>query len=331
LLYNPFYDDEGKRKSGLGYDKFVFLPLCILSINARVKLLTPVAKAAGLIRGARGRIIRFLYSNNANYGPAHPGASFEEAVTSTHQLQVPVVLVQFDAADYTGKSCLDDPDKENIPRVVPIYPTKCTIEVNGFKYEREMLPIECCMADTVHSLQGTTVEEAVIVPPGGRNDDFTRGLLYVALSRVKTLQGLYLIIHHINAKMFTKWRKQIDQIEKELIRLRKLPKWSGSQLSLEHDVDDSFDFDDDDDDDDQQTLPPLASSSSSSSSSASSSSSSTPSSSSLPSTYERRHESGGAYVVSNKNDNNSPILLAENSTNNKRSRKQPPRVCKKKA
>jgi hypothetical protein len=97
LLYNPFYDDEGKRKSGLGYDKFVFLPLCILSINARVKLLTPVAKAAGLIRGARGRIIRFLYSNNANYGPAHPGASFEEAVTSTHQLQVPVVLVQFDA------------------------------------------------------------------------------------------------------------------------------------------------------------------------------------------------------------------------------------------
>ena len=105
----------------------------------------------------------------------------------------------------------------------------------------------------VHSLQGTTVEEAVIVPPGGRNDDFTRGLLYVALIRVKTLQGLYLIIHHINAKMFTKWRKQINQIEKELIRLRKLPEWSGSQLSLEHDVGDSFDFDDDDDDDDQQT------------------------------------------------------------------------------
>ena len=47
LLYNLFKDNQSKHKSGLGYDNFVFLPLCVLSTNARVKLLTPAAKAAG--------------------------------------------------------------------------------------------------------------------------------------------------------------------------------------------------------------------------------------------------------------------------------------------
>ena len=194
-------------------------------IGCRVAVTQHMYREIGLIKGARGTVIRAAY-NSEGPGPIKPGASLEEAVTSQIQLQIPLVLVQLDEADYKGGSCLS-----YMPRVVPIYAEKTRFTLNGVDYEREMLPLKLSLADTIHSPQGASVQEHVFVPPYGTHDDFTRGLTYVALSRAKMLSGLYLVEHNMTTQMFTKWAHQIEPINAEYTRLRALPHWSHTLAS----------------------------------------------------------------------------------------------------
>ena len=160
-------------------------------------------------------------SDSRTYGPIYSGVGFEDAVASQQQLQIPLVLVQFDEGDYNGESCLDD-----VPRVVPIYAEKHRFTFNGVEYEREMLPLKLPLADAVHSAQGTSADGHVVAPPYGQHGDFTRGLTYVALSRIRMLSGLYLLEQKMTTPMFTKWARQIEPINAEYTRLRALPHWS---------------------------------------------------------------------------------------------------------
>lgn len=56
--------------------------------------------------------------------------------------------------------------------------------------ERRMLPLILSWSVTVHKLQGTTLERAVI-DLGKKN--FPKGQIYVALSRVKSLEGMVFV------------------------------------------------------------------------------------------------------------------------------------------
>jgi hypothetical protein len=213
-------DANGKRKSKAAVERGARPPIVTLAVSSRVRLLDKLAFNLGLIPGATGMVVGFVYSSDPSYGPPLPGANITTAITSSEQPQLPIVLVQFDSKYYTGESC-----HPTLARVVPIYPKTSTVKYNGQAYVREQLPLERANASTVHQAQGTTAEEHVMCPPGAPNADFTRALFYVALSRCETLANLHLILYKATSKMFTKHSKQVAEIEAEYERLRKLPKW----------------------------------------------------------------------------------------------------------
>ena len=64
-----------------------------------------------------------------------------------------------------------------------------------------------------------------MIPPGGSYANFARSLLYVALSRCKSLAGLFLIMYKMTAEMFTKFKSHIAPIDEEYVRLRALAPW----------------------------------------------------------------------------------------------------------
>lgn len=114
--------------------------------------------------------------------------------------------------------------KENLPGVgVRIEP--CTIDFDASrgqgKVERRMLPFILCWGVTVHKLQGTTLDRAV-VDLGSRI--FAKGQAYVALSRVKTLNGLA-ISALVPKKLLDRPHDQNSL--NELLRLRSLSAANG--------------------------------------------------------------------------------------------------------
>ena len=75
------------------------------AIGCRIAVTKHMHREIGLIKGARGIVIRASY-NSEGAGPIKPGASFQVAVGSQIPLQIPLVLVELDRADYKGGSCL---------------------------------------------------------------------------------------------------------------------------------------------------------------------------------------------------------------------------------
>ena len=71
--------------------------------------------------------------------------------------------------------------------VAPIFPATTRFECNSVNCSRIQFPLIIAYAITVHKVQGLTLSRIVLNITG---KDFALGLCYVAISRVKTFDGL---------------------------------------------------------------------------------------------------------------------------------------------
>ena len=103
---------------------------------------------------------------------------------------------------------------------VPLKEEEVLVDMNGFKFKRINFPIMLASACTVHKLQGYELSKALVSFDLHKQRCFNYGQMYVALSRVRTLNGLY-ISGDISEKAIRKAIRADPVALKEYDRLRR--------------------------------------------------------------------------------------------------------------
>ena len=114
-----------------------------------------------------------------NLGEDYSIENIKSAIEKTSSL--PILLVQIDEGSYKGISF-----DSNLPRVIAISPKTYTFKYNNVKYSRTQLPIILSKYNTIHKCQSLSEENIVWV----LDKFWTWSLAYVAISRVRTPEGL---------------------------------------------------------------------------------------------------------------------------------------------
>jgi len=186
----------------------------------RVRLTHNLAPEMGLSNGGTGTVVGFVFPA-AVKDTLDPAASAADVAAGGANPPLPALLVQFDKSFFPhAASALP-----TMERVVPVMPTKTTINCGGREYDRVQLPLCAATCTTVHACQGMTCQQHVMMPaanrPNQKQRQFTRSLLYVQLSRVTCLLGLFLLLA-LQAKDFTNYSPLLVPIAAEYARLRRL-------------------------------------------------------------------------------------------------------------
>ena len=94
---------------------------------------------------------------------------------------------------YTSPTLWYTEPREEFPNgipILPIVPLKTTFEINGQTVSHTQLPLRLAWAVTVHKSQGLTLPKIKL---GLGKREFSTGLTFVALSRVKALDGIMFV------------------------------------------------------------------------------------------------------------------------------------------
>lgn len=157
------------------------LEACVsISVGSPVMLIKNLATELGLVNGSIGIVFDIMYDTTLRDGPINPQASLEDAAAANPMLALPIVLVKFPT--YRGQSFIPTEEK-----IVPICPVQETTKA-GASWSRAQLPLRVAYAMTIHKVQGMTLPGIALDLSRAKQ----RGLAYVGISRVKTLDALIL-------------------------------------------------------------------------------------------------------------------------------------------
>ena len=124
----------------------------------------------GLVNGARGTIEDIIKTGN----------------------EVTVLLIKFDHSRVGMKAIAQSQYRSEHPQAVPISRQEAVFYIGKNKAaeaSRRQFPLVLAWATTIHKVQGLTMEQIVI---DMKNTKFDAGQAYVAFSRVKNLEGLFI-------------------------------------------------------------------------------------------------------------------------------------------
>ena len=152
-------------------------PVLNLCIGSRVMITSNLATNLGICNGSLGTVCGFIYPDTV-----HNLKDFETNLEAAEKLQpLPIVLVEFDIMPSYTESYY-----KNKPNVFPISYSKCNLTAS---VERKQLPLTLGFCCTIHKAQGSSVDNVVCI----LEPFHSRGLLYVACSRVKSEDGLFFV------------------------------------------------------------------------------------------------------------------------------------------
>ena len=141
-----------------------------LAIGAKVMLTVNVDVSDGLVNGARGTV---------------------EGIIKTGT-EITLILVKFNANRVGVTAISKSQYQKEYPHAVPLHRHEAVFNIGRNKaaeVTRRQFPLVLAWATTIHKVQGLTTDQIVVDMKG---QAFTAGQAYVAFSRVKTLQGLFI-------------------------------------------------------------------------------------------------------------------------------------------
>jgi len=151
-----------------------YTPELILAVGAQVMLMTNLKPEAGLVNGSRGVVVGFDLPSCFD---EKEKMDAEVPKQVDKKLLLPIVRFK------NGKEEMIKMHSWDVPEVIGV--------------KRSQIPLKLAYAITIHKSQGSTLDCALI-DVGGQT--FEYGQAYVALSRVKDLESLY--IHDLDPGAF---------------------------------------------------------------------------------------------------------------------------------
>ncbi|CAF4974012.1 unnamed protein product, partial [Rotaria sp. Silwood1] len=147
-----------------------------LAKNARVMITKNICVNDGLANGVTGRIVEFVENNNAHVSHIIIKCDSPK-VGRLHRVSCPHCHGRDTICVIRESDSIDQQD----------------FDVRSRKAIKQF-PLRLSWAMTIHKAQGITVDQVVI----STKDFFGSGMGYTALSRVRTLEGLFLIDLHVD-------------------------------------------------------------------------------------------------------------------------------------
>ena len=169
-----------------------------VAVGARAMVTVNIDVSDGLANGVCGTIVNIDHTNN----------------TAVH-----AILVEFDSDRVGKEAIINSQYRRDFPRAVPI--KRHDVQVftgrgrRSVEAKRRQFPLTLAWGCTIHKAQGKTMDKIVVTMEGRGN--FMPGQAYVALSRVRTLQGLFLLGFNESAIRIN------NAVTVEMERLRKRP------------------------------------------------------------------------------------------------------------